>query len=71
MMTIKELKEVLKSFPDDLRVLVDGYEGGFSEISTVAIVKVELDIHSESFYGPHDDTEKANTDVVVIRREVR
>jgi hypothetical protein len=70
-MTNKELKEILKSFPDDFRVLVDGYEGGFSEISTVAKIKVELDIHSESFYGPHDDTDNANTDVVVIRRVAR
>lgn len=30
-MTIKELIEKLKSYPPEVRVLVDGYEGGFSE----------------------------------------
>lgn len=69
-MTIKELKEKLNSYPDNLRVLVDGYEGGFSEISEVKKTKVRLNVHTESYYGPHDDTENADTEVLIIRREV-
>lgn len=70
-MTIKELKEKINSYPDDLRVLVDGYEGGFSEISEVKKTKVKLNIHTESYYGPHEDTEDADTEVIIIRRESR
>lgn len=69
-MTIKELKEKLKAYPDNFRVLVDGYEGGFSEISEVKITKVKLNVHTESYYGPHDDTENADIEVLVIRRAV-
>ena len=69
-MTIKELKEKLNSYPDDCRVLVDGYEGGFSKISEVKKIKVKLNVHTESYYGPHDDTENADTEVLVIRRKI-
>jgi hypothetical protein len=67
-MTIKELKEKLNLYPDDLSVLVDGYEGGFSEIAEVKKIKLKLNVHTASYYGPHDDTEDADTNVVVIRR---
>ena len=70
-MTIKELKEKINSYPDDLRVLVDGYEGGFSEISEVKKTKVKLNVHTESYYGPHEDTEDADTEVIIVRRESR
>lgn len=70
-MTIRELKEKLSHYSDDLRVLVDGYEGGFSEISVVNKIKVELNVHDESYYGPHDDSKNANTEVVVIQRASR
>ncbi len=56
-MTIKELKEKLNSYPDNLSVLVDGYEGGFSEISEIKKTKVKLNIHTESYYGPHEKKE--------------
>jgi hypothetical protein len=68
MLTIKELKEKLSQYSDDLRILVDGYEGGFSEISAVKKIKVKLNVHSESYYGPHDETKDADVDVVVIHR---
>lgn len=69
-MTIKELKEKLNSYPDNLRVLVDGYESGFSEISEIKKIKVKLNVHTESYYSPHEDTEDADMNVVVIRHEV-
>jgi len=67
-MRIKELIEKLKSYPNDLKVLVDGYEGGFSEISVVTKTKVKLNTNTESYNGPHDEVEGADTDVIVIRR---
>ena len=32
-MTVKELTEFLEKYPDDLRVVVNGYEKGFDDIS--------------------------------------
>jgi len=31
-MTVQELKEALNEYPDDMLVLVDGYEGGLDHI---------------------------------------
>jgi hypothetical protein len=67
-MTVKELIEKLKSYPAEVRVLVDGYEGGFSEISAVSKTKVKLNANTESYNGPHEEIEGADTAVVVIRR---
>jgi hypothetical protein len=67
-MTAKELIEKLTSYPAEVRVLVDGYEGGFSEISSVKITMVKLNANSENYNGPHDEVEGADTEVIVIRR---
>ena len=32
-MTVKELMEFLEKYPDDLRVVVNGYEDGYDDIS--------------------------------------
>ncbi len=68
-MTVKELIEKLKSYPANRLVLVDGYEGGFSEISSVENLKVKLNVNSESYNGPHDESPEADTEVLVIGRK--
>ena len=34
------------------------------------VQKVKLNIHTESYCRPHDDTENADTDAIVIRSKV-
>ena len=53
-MKVSELIEELKKFPADLRVVVNGYEGGFSDPRIGSVIDIELDVNSEWFYGPHD-----------------
>lgn len=67
-MKVKELIEKLKKFPDDTLVLVNGYEGGFSEIDALKSLKVKLNVNPESYNGPHDDVAGADTDAIVIQR---
>lgn len=66
--TNEELIKKLQSLPRNLRVLVNGYEGGFSEISAVKKIKVKLNANTETYNGPHEDSKDADTDVVVIQR---
>lgn len=49
-MTVKELMELLEKYPDDLRVVVNGYEDGYDDISPERIFtrKIQLDA------GMHD-----------------
>ena len=44
-MTVKELMEFLEKYPDDLRVVVNGYEDGYDDISPNRILtrKIQLD----------------------------
>lgn len=68
-MTIRQLKEALGRFPDDTQVLVQGYEGGLCDIGFLRQSKVKLNVHSESWNGPHEETQDGDTEAVIIFRE--
>ena len=44
-MTVKELAKLLESYPDDLRVVVNGYEDGFDDLAPerISVKKIQLD----------------------------
>lgn len=67
-MTVKELIQILSELPKDQRVLVDGYEGGYCDILRAQIIKVKLNVHDETYYGPHDDIEGADTEAILLVR---
>jgi hypothetical protein len=62
-MTVKELIESLSKIEDqEVRVMVNGYEGGVDDIvigngidnNTPAIIHVALDVNTEWYYGKHE-----------------
>jgi hypothetical protein len=55
-MTVKELVKFLEKYPDDLRVVVNGYEDGFDDISPerISVVKMQLDAKTEDWEGQHN-----------------
>ena len=61
-MTVKELIESLSKIEDqEVRVMVNGYEGGVDDIvigngidNTPAIIHVALDVNTEWYYGRHE-----------------
>ena len=44
-MTVKELVELLGKYPDYLRVVVNGYEDGYDDLSPerISVIKIQLD----------------------------
>ena len=56
-MTVKELMELLEKYPDDLRVVVNGYEDGYDDISPNRIFtrKIQLDAGTHDWEGKHGD----------------
>ncbi|MDE2715781.1 MAG: hypothetical protein OXI33_02055 [Chloroflexota bacterium] len=54
-MTVNELIKLLSAYPDDLRVVVNGYEDGFDDLSPdrLSIVKIALNTSTESYLGKH------------------
>lgn len=58
-MKVKELIEALQGCDPEAPVIVDGYEGGASEISSLsAPVEIALNVNSEWYYGPHEWVER-------------
>ncbi len=72
-MTVQQLIQLLEKYPPDTRVMVNGYETGFDDISAerVSIVKVRLNAGTERWEGKHEDAPSDDNeaiDALVIRR---
>ena len=54
-MTVQDLIRILSTYPADLRVVVNGYEEGFDDVSPegIAVVKVQLNRGSKDWQGRH------------------
>jgi hypothetical protein len=66
-MTVKELAKLLESYPDDLRVVVNGYEDGFDDLAPerISVKKIQLDTGTYDWAGQHSDfydSDKETTD---------
>lgn len=70
-MTVKELIEKLGAFPEDMRVVVPGYEAGLDDVQEVREVQVELNAygtHMKGIFGEHDAVydHEENADAVPV-----
>jgi hypothetical protein len=54
-MLVKELIEQLLQYPQELRVVTRGYEGGYVDPNIVSLLEIALNVHKESYMGPHED----------------
>lgn len=66
--TVKELIEKLKTMPQEAIVLLDGYEGGLSDIGTIKTASVDLNVNKEDYYGPHEESDSGSTEAVLLHR---
>ena len=78
-MTADELIQLLEKYPPGLRVVVNGYESGYDDLSPeqLSVVRVTLNTGKHSWEGQHEDAngqiggEPDDADVVealVLRR---
>ena len=65
-MTVKELIEMLTDKPQDMRVVVRGYEGGVNDITCADEIPVKIDCNSEWYYGKHEECEEESKDETVL-----
>lgn len=61
-MTVSQLIEALKSYPQDLRVVVSGYEGGYNDVDNFQNVNIVLNYNTAWYYGKHEDAESVHDD---------
>ena len=64
-MTVSELIETLKAHPGDLRVVVDGYEDGYDDLSPrqISVVPIVLNTGVHDWEGRHGEPGDAPGDV--------
>ena len=57
LMTVSEMIDVLKGYPGDLRVVVDGYEDGYDDPSPrqISNVRIALNAGTQEWIGKHLD----------------
>lgn len=63
-MTVSQLIEVLQTHPGDLRVVVNGYEGGFDDLSPdqISLVRIALNTGVEDWQGQHGEADENPAD---------
>ena len=57
-MTVDELIRMLETYPPDLRVVVDGYEGGVDDLEArlLLVRDIRLNVNADWYYGRHEET---------------
>ena len=58
-MTVNELIQLLRKHPPHLRVVVDGYEDGYDDLSPeqLRVVKLSLNTGTREYVGTHGDVD--------------
>ena len=63
-MTAKELIAKLQELPEDINIVMSGYEGGYNDIKgNFEEVEVALNYNTEWYYGSHEQINDWNKDM--------
>ena len=65
-MTVSQLAKDLSKYPDDMRIIVSGYEGGFSDVSMLTCEKILINVNKPDYYGPHELAVHAKPDETAL-----
>ncbi len=71
-MTVSELIDTLKAHPGDLRVVVNGYEEGFDDLSPgqISVQRIALNTGINDWEGSHGEADDAPGNVAEPARVV-
>jgi hypothetical protein len=51
-----------------MRIFVDGYEGGYNDATVSEIRDIALDVHTDWYYGTHEDAaSELSKDKVIVK----
>jgi hypothetical protein len=54
-MTVKELILALQQFPENFKIVTQGYEGGLQEIKGICATKIVENYYSSDYMGEHEE----------------
>ena len=71
-MTVEELIAILQEHPSDLRVVVNGYEDGFDDLTPekITVTSIALNTGREDYEGAHGDPADAMDQADVVEAVV-
>ena len=64
-MTVDKLIQLLEKFPPDLRVVVNGYENGYDDLTPerLSVVRIALNMGKHQWEGQHEEANGHTGDV--------
>jgi len=65
-LTAEQLINKLKTYPKDLKVLVDGYEDGLEPVIDICTTTVKYDATKEWYYGPYEEVADSDTNAIKL-----
>ena len=65
-MTVEELIQHLRNLPADTRVVVQGYEDGYDDISSIRSVCIKPAPNAEWYYGRYDDSPEEGESALLL-----
>ena len=60
--TVGEFIEYLKTLDQENLVMTRGYERGFCDVGDAELKEIRKNVHSEWYYGPHDEADYYSAD---------
>ena len=65
-MTVAELIEKLKTFPQDALVVTEGYEDGYDTFKKISLIAIEINPKKDWWVGQYMDSENPNAQQAVF-----
>lgn len=65
-MTVAELIEKLKTFPQDALVVTEGYEDGYDTFKKISLIAIEINPKKDWWVGQYMDSENPNVQQAVF-----
>ena len=63
-MTVKELIEKLKTLDQEMPVFINGYEGGYDDLTDLANIEVVKNVNTQWYYGSHEKIDDLHEEVL-------
>ena len=64
--SVNKLIKELQKYPQDYKVLVDGYEGGLDAVISSEIINIEFDENKAWYYGPFEEVEDSEDKAIKL-----
>ena len=63
-MTVKELIEKLQTLDQEMPVFINGYEGGYDDLTDLANIEVVKNVNTQWYYGSHEKIDDLHEEVL-------